>query len=76
MYITTTGTKLTKYRKTINPNRRLNASLERDYIQLGVDYKATSYLTLALVAKQNNIDSATVERTQNEVGIWSMWNFK
>lgn len=61
---------------TINPNRRLNASLERDYIQLGVDYKATSYLTLALVAKQSNIDSATVERTQNEVGIWSMWNFK
>lgn len=60
---------------TSNPSRRLNPSLEKDYIQAGWDWKATSYLTVAFVAKHKEQTSATVERDSNEFGVWTMWNF-
>lgn len=57
------------------PNRRLNPSLERIYYQLGVDYKVTPYLTMAFVAKQNKSSGSGPKSKQNEIGIWTLWNF-
>lgn len=57
------------------PNRRLNPSLERTYYQLGIDYKVRSYLTMALVAKQNKSSGLSHNTKHNEIGIWTMWNF-
>lgn len=59
----------------LHPSRRLNPELERDYFQLGLDWKATNYLTVAFVVKQNHVDSLIIDQEQNEIGIWTMWNF-
>lgn len=58
-----------------HPSRRLNPQLQQDYWQLGVDWKATSYLTVALVAKQSQLEQLLLDQEQNEVGLWAMWNF-
>jgi hypothetical protein len=58
-----------------HPSRRLNPQLKRDYFQVGFDWKATSFLTVALVAKQSHVDSLIIDQEQNEIGIWTMWNF-
>lgn len=59
----------------VHPSRRLNPTLKQDYLQFGVDWKILPELTLALVAKTSDTTSITLERTQNEVGIWAMWNW-
>lgn len=58
-----------------HPSRRLSPELERDYLQLGVDWKASTYLTIAVVAKQSQADSSMIDQEQNEIGLWAMWNF-
>lgn len=57
------------------PSRHLNPELERDYFQVGLDWKAADFLTIAFVAKQSHVDSLVSDREQNEIGIWTMWNF-
>lgn len=59
----------------VHPSRRLNPELKQDYWQLGVDWQALPGLTLALVAKQSETTDFTLDRTQNEVGVWAMWNW-
>ncbi|GAB3297780.1 hypothetical protein [Pseudidiomarina andamanensis] len=59
----------------LHPSRRLNPELERNYFQVGLDWKATNYLTVAFVAKQSHVDSLIIDQEQNEIGIWTMWNF-
>lgn len=63
-----------RYDRT-HPSRRLNPTLERDYLQLGVDWKATPFLTVALVAKRNQATDLILDQKQTEVGLWTMWNF-
>ncbi|RUO74951.1 hypothetical protein CWI80_06390 [Pseudidiomarina sediminum] len=57
------------------PSRRLQPTLKRDYLQLGVDWQASKMLTIALVAKQNDVTEQWLEQTQTEVGIWTQWRF-
>ncbi|WP_404409809.1 hypothetical protein LG272_04465 [Pseudidiomarina marina] len=59
----------------VHPSRRLSPDLERDYFQVGLDWNATNFLTIAFVAKQSHVDSLVIEQEQNEIGIWTMWNF-
>jgi hypothetical protein len=63
-----------RYDRT-HPSRRLNPTLEREYVQLGMDWKATSYLTVALVAKQSEAADLVLSQKQTEIGSWTMWNF-
>lgn len=58
-----------------HPSRRLNPELKQDYFQLGVDWKATRFVTVALVAKKTEIDSLIIDQQQHEIGLWTMWNF-
>lgn len=60
---------------TTKPSRRLNPSYEKDYVQLGWDWKVAPYLTLAVVGKRIEESSASFDRESNELGLWSMWNF-
>ncbi|MGM0481827.1 MAG: hypothetical protein ACQEQZ_07850 [Pseudomonadota bacterium] len=57
------------------PSRRLNPTLEKDYIQAGWDWQTTPYLTVAVVAKHKQQNSATNDKDTNEVGVWTLWNF-
>ncbi|PWW14186.1 MULTISPECIES: hypothetical protein [Pseudidiomarina] len=58
-----------------HPSRRLKPELEQDYLQLGVDWKVMPSLTLAFVAKQSDIADVIIDHSQNEVGVWAMWNW-
>ncbi|MGM0905005.1 MAG: hypothetical protein ACQEVQ_00520 [Pseudomonadota bacterium] len=60
---------------TTKPSRRLNPGYEKDYVQIGWDWKVAPYVTVALVAKQVEESSKEFERDSYEFGLWSMWNF-
>ncbi|MGM0630959.1 MAG: hypothetical protein ACQESI_07310 [Pseudomonadota bacterium] len=60
---------------TTKPSRRLNPDYEKDYVQIGWDWKVALYVTVALVAKQVEESSKEFERESYEFGLWSMWNF-
>jgi len=57
------------------PSRRLNPGYEKDYIQVGWDWKVAPYLTVAIVGKRMKETSDNFERESNEFGLWSMWNY-
>lgn len=60
---------------TTKPSRRLNPSYEKDYVQVGWDWKVAPYLTVAVVGKHIEETSTSFDRDSNEFGLWSMWNF-
>ena len=60
---------------TTKPNRRLNPGYEKDYVQVGWDWKVAPYLTVAIVGKRIEETSVNFHRESNEFGLWSMWNF-
>ncbi|MGQ9426985.1 hypothetical protein ACUQ3P_13575 [Gilvimarinus sp. DZF01] len=60
---------------TTKPSRRLNPSYEKEYVQVGWDWKVAPYLTVAVVGKRIEETSASFDRESNEFGLWTMWNF-
>ena len=63
-----------RYEQT-DPSNQLKPANENDYLQLGVDWKAKPYLTVALVGKQSTAKTALQETETNEIGIWTQWDF-
>jgi hypothetical protein len=54
---------------------RLDPTLEERFSQLGVEWKVSKQLKLAVVGKRTEVESATRDAAANEVGVWAQLAF-